>query len=87
MAKYVVTYKNAEDKLVNMFCRQYPTAQKAKTAIELDAEHFAWVHRYHGGPAGMKFRQKTGWVNPKVLDYYEVRAQDGSRCVWQYFKI
>lgn len=84
---YKVTFRNSTDKLTSMFDESYKSIAEAKTAIIVDSTMFLKAHHYHGGPVGMKFRQKSRWINPKSEDYYFAQGQDGTQCVWQYFKV
>lgn len=80
-----VTFRCDNEKLTSMFMGGgFRTVEEAKEFIERDAEHFLSCH-HASNEEKICYRQKRGWRNPNNEDYYEVRAQDGTICVWQYF--
>jgi len=74
-----VTFRNSNDKLSSMFGCGFATVDEAKDAILRDASIFKISH------SNGKNRQSSRWVDPKFLDYYEVKAKDGTSCIWQYW--
>lgn len=82
-----VTFRRSSERLTNMFSCAYKTVEDAKKGIEADAKFFVQAHRLtkkHTG-YGKKVRQRCKWIDPKLLDYYEARAQDGTICTYQYW--
>lgn len=84
-----VTFRRSDEKLTSMFSGgAFATVEEAKEFIEDDATYFLKCHakapKSKGGQT-KKFRQSRGWRSPDYEDYYEVKAKDGTTCVWQYF--
>lgn len=87
---YVVTFRNSYDLLTSMFTEKYSSVKAAKNAIQFDAEVFKAAHNHttkHDAYCGNKRRVSAKWVKPKTEDYYEVKAKDGTSCIWQYFEV
>ena len=82
----IVTFKNSYDKLVCVFSARFGSVKHAKISMEADARCFMDAHNYrdkHDVYVGKKRRASMRW--DKKADYLEVKALDGTSCVWQYF--